>query len=221
MLQIVRAYDRSPITEVPTDDATALEAKLDRAARAFRDRDHWLAPHERMAILSRLASLMEAERDRLSRLIAQEGGKPLTDAIVETSRAIDGVRDAAEELRTFAGREIPMGLTAASAGRWAFTIKEPIGVVAAISAFNHPLNLIVHQVAPAIATGCPVIVKPAPADSALLHRVRPVGPAGRPGRALVPDARHRRQRARRAAGHRSASRLPQLHRIGSGRLAPA
>ena len=81
---------------------------------------------------------MDAERDRLSRLIAQEGGKPLVDAIVETSRAIDGVRNAAEELRNFAGRAIPMGLTAASTGRWAFTIKEPIGVVVALSAFNHP-----------------------------------------------------------------------------------
>ena len=163
MLQIVQAYDRSPIAQVATDDADALEAKLDLAVRAFRDRDHWPEPHERIGILSRLASLMDAARDRLSRLIAQEGGKPLVDSVVETDRAIDGVRNAAEELRNFAGREIPMGLTAASTGRWAFTIKEPIGVVAAISAFNHPLNLIVHQVAPAIATGCPAIVKPAAA----------------------------------------------------------
>ena len=93
--------------------------------------------------------------------IAREGGKPLPDAIVEANRAVDGVYNAAEELRNFAGREIPMGLSAAAADRWAFTTKEPIGIVAAISAFNHPLNLIVHQVAPAIAVGCPVIVKPA------------------------------------------------------------
>jgi acyl-CoA reductase-like NAD-dependent aldehyde dehydrogenase len=84
----------------------------------------------------------------------------LTDARIETDRAIDGVRNAAEELRVMGGREIPMGLTPASVDRRAFTIIEPI--VAAISAFNHPLNLIVHQVVPAIAVGCPVIVKPAP-----------------------------------------------------------
>jgi acyl-CoA reductase-like NAD-dependent aldehyde dehydrogenase len=71
------------------------------------------------------------------------------------------VRNAADELRVMGGREIPMGLTLASIDRRAFTIVEPIGVVAAISAFNHPLNLIVHQVVPAIAVGCPVIVKPA------------------------------------------------------------
>src|SRR5690606_19345548 len=83
------------------------------------------------------------------------------DAVIETNRAIDGVHNAADELRNLAGREIPMGLSAAAENRWAFTTKEPIGVVAAISAFNHPLNLIVHQVAPAIAVGCPVIIKPA------------------------------------------------------------
>jgi acyl-CoA reductase-like NAD-dependent aldehyde dehydrogenase len=179
MLQVVQAYDRSPIAQVATDDADALQAKLNLAARTFRDRDHWLVPFERIEILSRLASAMDAERDRLSRLIAQEGGKPLVDAIVETTRAIDGVRNAADELRNFAGQEIPMGLTAASTRRWAFTIKEPIGVVAAISAFNHPLNLIVHQVAPAIATGCPVIVKPAvPTPLCCIEFVRLVREAG-------------------------------------------
>ena len=98
---------------------------------------------------------LEQRQQGFARLIAQEGGKPLTDALVEAARAVDGLRNAAEELRNFAGREIPMGLTPASDGRWAFTTKEPIGVVAAISAFNHPLNLIVHQVAPAIAVGLP------------------------------------------------------------------
>src|SRR5215210_4252602 len=163
MLQIVQAFDRAPIAEIPTDDAAALEAKLEAATRAFRDRDHWPKPHERIAVLRRLAALVEQRRDHFAQQIAREGGKPLSDAIVEVGRAIDGVLNAAEELRTFAGREIPMGLTPASTDRWAFTTKEPIGVVVAISAFNHPLNLIVHQVVPAIAVGCPVIVKPASA----------------------------------------------------------
>jgi acyl-CoA reductase-like NAD-dependent aldehyde dehydrogenase len=162
-LQVVQAYDRIPIAEIDTDDAAGLELKLVSATRVFHDRKCWLQVHERVDVLRRLATLMETRGDRFSRLIAREGGKPLTDAVVETARAIDGVRNAAEELRNFAGREIPMGLTPASTGRLAFTTREPIGVVVAISAFNHPLNLIVHQVAPAIAVGCPVIVKPAPA----------------------------------------------------------
>jgi acyl-CoA reductase-like NAD-dependent aldehyde dehydrogenase len=161
MLTVVQAFDRAPIAEIETDDAAALERKLQVAARAFSDRDGWLKPHQRITILLKLALLMDGKRDHFAMQIAREGGKPLPDAIVETNRAIDGVHNAADELRNFAGREIPMGLSAAAENRWAFTTKEPIGVVAAISAFNHPLNLIVHQVVPAIAVGCPVIVKPA------------------------------------------------------------
>jgi len=161
MLQVVQAYDRAPLAEVPTDDGPSLETKLESAYRVFRDRGGWLKPHERIAILRRLAALVEGKRDHLALQIAREGGKPLRDAVVEVNRAVDGIGNAADELRNFVGREIPMGLTAASNDRWAFTTREPIGVVAAISAFNHPLNLIVHQVVPAIAVGCPVIVKPA------------------------------------------------------------
>lgn len=160
-LHAVHAFDRTLIKEIPTDDAQALATKLNTAASALRNRAGWLKPHERMTILKGAAELLAADQDRFARLIAQEGGKPFTDAAIEVTRAIDGLNDAAEELRHFAGKEIPMGLTPASDNRWAFTIKEPIGVVAAISAFNHPLNLIVHQVAPAIAVGCPVIIKPA------------------------------------------------------------
>ena len=92
---------------------------------------------------------------------AREGGKPLIDSRVEVARAIDGVLNCAEALRSQAGHMIPMDVNGASANRIAFTRHEPIGVVVAVSAFNHPLNLIVHQVGPAVAAGCPVIVKPA------------------------------------------------------------
>lgn len=161
MLKVVQAYDQALIAEIETDGAEALERKLQTAERVLKDRDGWLKPHQRIAILRKLAALMEGSRDHFAMQIAREGGKPLSDALIETNRAIDGVHNAADELRNFAGREIPMGLSAAAENRWAFTTKEPIGIVAAISAFNHPLNLIVHQVAPAIAVGCPVIVKPA------------------------------------------------------------
>jgi len=163
MIKIVQAFDRMPLAEVADDEEVALERKLDTAARIFGNRDCWLKPYQRIEILQRLVTLMEGKREHFSRQIAREGGKPLTDAIVEVGRAIDGVRNATEVLRTAGGREIPMGITPASVDRWAFTINEPLGVVVAISAFNHPLNLIVHQVVPAIAVGCPVIVKPAPA----------------------------------------------------------
>jgi acyl-CoA reductase-like NAD-dependent aldehyde dehydrogenase len=169
------------LAEVATDDANALELKLTAATSIFADRAGWLKPHQRIEILRRLAALLEGEVRSFARLIAEEGGKPLTDALVEADRAVDGVRNAAEELRNFAGREVPMGLTPASTGRWAFTTKEPVGVTVAISAFNHPLNLIVHQVAPAIAVGCPVIVKPAAVTPlCCLEFVRLVREAGLP-----------------------------------------
>lgn len=160
-LTVYQAFDRAIITELPTDDAAALDRKLDTAAKAFADREAWLPAYQRMAILRKTSELLHDNRDRFAMTIAREGGKPLADAIVEVTRAIDGLVNAADEIRNFGGKEIPMGLTAASLNRLAFTTKEPIGVVAAISAFNHPLNLIVHQIAPAIAVGCPVIVKPA------------------------------------------------------------
>jgi acyl-CoA reductase-like NAD-dependent aldehyde dehydrogenase len=161
ILSVHQAYDRALIRDIPQDTAADLERKLAAARDAFARRDAWPKLHERTARLYRLADLLAREQDGLALQIAREGGKPLADAKVEATRAVDGVRSAAEELRTFAGREVPMGLTAASDQRWAFTTHEPLGVVAAISAFNHPLNLIVHQVAPALAVGCPVIVKPA------------------------------------------------------------
>ena len=163
MIEVVQAFDRKPITSLPSDDEAALERKLSTAARLLADRSRWLEKYQRIEILRKLSDLVAGQREQFGRQIAREGGKPLTDALVETDRAIDGIRNAADLLRVSAGVEIPMGMTRASVGRRAFTIHEPIGIVAAVSAFNHPLNLIVHQVAPAVATGCPVIVKPATA----------------------------------------------------------
>ena len=162
-LHVVQAFDRAPISDVPTDDAAALESKLTLAARAFRDRSAWPKAHQRMAVLQKAATQLAAQHADFTKLIAREGGKPWRDAAIEVTRAVDGLRNAAEAMRDLSGREVPMGLTPASDARWAFTTKEPLGVVAAISAFNHPLNLIVHQVAPAVAVGCPVIIKPAAA----------------------------------------------------------
>src|SRR5205085_8696948 len=133
---------------------------LSNAHTFFRNRNSWLPAGRRIEILQRTADLIAADRNNLARAAAQEGGKPLVDSLVEVDRAVDGVRCCIETLRTQHGREIPMRQSAASAGRLAMTTLEPIGPVLAFSAFNHPLNLIVHQVGPAIAAGCPVIIKP-------------------------------------------------------------
>ena len=160
-IDVSAPYDGTPIATVATTDAGAAETALATAHRLRRDRESWLSAAERIGILERTAASMAAQAESLALEAAREGGKPLIDSRVEVARAIDGVRLCVEGLRTQAGGEIPMGLNAGSMQRLAFTRLEPIGVVVAVSAFNHPLNLIVHQVGPAVATGCPVIVKPA------------------------------------------------------------
>ena len=180
-MRVTQPYDGELIAEIPVDSATDVEAKLERAAQIFSSRANWLPAWQRIDILRRLARLVEKDHDLLSMLIAREGGKPLADARVEVTRAVNGIDGAASYMERLAGTEIPMGLTPASANRWAFTTREPIGPVVAISAFNHPLNLIVHQVVPAIATGCPVLVKPAPVTPlTCMHFVTLVHKAGLP-----------------------------------------
>ena len=160
-LTVDQPFDGRELATLDVDEWPEVDAMLGRARAAFRDRSRRLPASRRIEILRRLADLMRARSDELALLIAQEGGKPLTDARVEADRAVNGVELAAEEIARLHGREIPMDLAATDAPRLAFTRQEPIGPVVAVSAFNHPLNLIVHQVVPAIATGCPVIVKPA------------------------------------------------------------
>lgn len=160
-VDVLSAYDETIIDHVAGLDETEAMAMYDRAEALFKDRSRWLQPFERIEKLKKLALLVKQEADAFALLIAREGGKPLTDAKVEVTRAINGIELGAEEIANLKGVEINMGLTAASVGRKAFTSKEPRGIVVAVSAFNHPLNLIIHQVVPALATGCPVIIKPA------------------------------------------------------------
>ena len=162
MLKVFSPYTLKQIGEYPFVPMAAIEGIVATANDLFEDRSKWLKPHERKSILLRCAKIMESRIVELTKLAANEGGKPFSDSKVEVLRAINGVEIAAENIGELKGGEIPMGLTPASEGRLAFTQREPIGVVASISAFNHPLNLIVHQVITAVAAGCPVIVKPAP-----------------------------------------------------------
>lgn len=161
MLKVLSPYDQSLIKEIPLIGKEEVEIALTTAYELFRDQSKWIPAHERIAILERTAEIMKTRIDDLTKTAAQEGGKPYVDSKVEVLRAINGVKIAAEHIGQLKGEQIPMGLTKASENRIAFTSREPIGVVSSISAFNHPLNLIVHQVVTAVAAGCPVIVKPA------------------------------------------------------------
>ena len=160
-LEVFNPFDGSQVGSVEINSPNEIENMLELGSRLHKENPKGLSPHYRIQVLNKASSIMRDEFDELSMLIAAEGGKPLIDARIEVERAIDGVLSCASEISNIAGSEIPMGLTPAAEGKIAFTTREPVGLVIAISAFNHPLNLIVHQVAPAVATGCPVIVKPA------------------------------------------------------------
>ncbi len=165
-LVVLSPYDGRELDQVATSGIDHVDDALTAAHALFSDRSRWLSVPERLAILSKTAEIMQSQVEELTLIAASEGGKPFNDSKAEVLRAINGVHLCAEGLRSHAGAVIPLGTTPATTERIAFTQKEPIGVVVAVSAFNHPLNLIVHQVGPAVASGCPAIVKPA-ADTPL------------------------------------------------------
>ena len=178
---VVAPWDFSPIASVERADSSVVEQALSNAYGLYRNRDSWLPMRERVQILTRTMAIMRERREELAVEAAREGGKPLVDSLVEVDRAIDSVHICIDELRSRAGEVVPMCVSESSKNRVAFTRKEPIGVVVAVSAFNHPLNLIAHQVAPAVATGCPVIVKPSDRTAlSCLHFVQILHEAGLP-----------------------------------------
>jgi acyl-CoA reductase-like NAD-dependent aldehyde dehydrogenase len=163
MLQVRSPYDHRLIQEIPLHTKADAQQMLDKAASVFDDRSRWLPAWQRIAILEKLVVLMNERVESLTQIAAGEGGKPYKDSMVEVERAINGVKLAAEYIGRLNGEQVPMGINKASENRIAFTMREPIGVVFAICAFNHPLNLVIHQTVTAIAAGCPVIIKPASA----------------------------------------------------------
>ncbi len=164
-------FDNQEIATVERGGQMAAEQALATAHALYRNRDSWLSPARRIEILKKIADLLHRQREFLATESAREGGKPLPDSLVEIDRAVDSFRSCVDHLRVQAGHCIPMDITPSSANRLAFTMHEPIGVVLAFSAFNHPLNLIAHQIGPAIAAGCPVIIKPAEATPLSCMRI--------------------------------------------------
>jgi acyl-CoA reductase-like NAD-dependent aldehyde dehydrogenase len=160
-IDVTAPFDGSLIATIETGGSDAVEQALATAYALYRDKKNWLTAQCRIDVLEKTADIMSSRFNALAIEAAREGGKPLLDSKAEVARAIDGIKNCVDVLRTEHGEEIPMGKNAASMNRLAFTTHEPIGVVVAVSAFNHPLNLAVHQIGPAIAAGCPVIIKPA------------------------------------------------------------
>jgi len=153
-------YSGDLVGRVAKGGAEEARKAVDAAAKALSEP---LPAHERARILDRVAALLEERHDEAARLISAEAGKPMKAARVEAQRAVSTFTFAAVEARKLAGEMVPMDASPAGDGKLAFTLRLPLGIVGAISPFNFPLNLVAHKVAPALAAGCPVVLKPASA----------------------------------------------------------
>jgi acyl-CoA reductase-like NAD-dependent aldehyde dehydrogenase len=196
-------YSGEPVARVSQAGAEHARRAVDAAARAMEEP---LPAHRRAEILDRVASLLRERQDEVARTICAEAGKPLKAARVEAERAVSTFTMAAVEARRLAGEMVPMDASPAGVGKLAYTLRIPIGVVGAITPFNFPLNLVGHKIAPALAAGCAVVLKPAgqtPLSALLLAELETeaglpagwlnvlVGPSAEIGDVLVEDERVR------------------------------
>jgi len=151
-------YSGDVVGRVARGGAAETRRALDAAERALANP---LPAHKRAEILVKVAGLIGRRHEEVARTISDEAGKPIKTARVEASRAMSTYTFAAVEARKLAGEMVPMDAAQAGEGKLAFTLRRPIGIVGAISPFNFPCNLVAHKLAPALAAGCPVVLKPA------------------------------------------------------------
>jgi acyl-CoA reductase-like NAD-dependent aldehyde dehydrogenase len=200
-LEVRSPYSGEVVGRVAKAGATETTRAIDAAEAAMRKP---LPAHKRAEILVKVAGALGRRHDEVARLISDEAGKPMKAARVEAKRAMSTYTFAAVEARKLAGEMVPMDAAQAGEGKLAFTLRQPIGIVGAISPFNFPLNLVAHKLAPALAAGCAVVLKPAgqtPLSALLLAELEEeaglppgwlsvvVGPSSEIGDVLVEDER--------------------------------
>lgn len=177
-------YDDREIGVTRLANGKHLERAISSAAQAFAETRE-IPSFKRKEILLKVADGIRAHADTFVRLMVLEAGKPVKAARAEVDRAILTLTTAAEEAVRIYGEYLPLDFVPAAEGRWGIVRRFPVGPVAAITPFNFPLNLVAHKLAPAIAVGCPVVLKPAPETpfcSFLLAKL--ILEAGWPGAAL-------------------------------------
>lgn len=152
-------YDGAVVGRVAEGDAALVDRAAKAAWRAFETAE--FPQHERAAVLDRAAELVGEQVDELALTIAAEAGKPLKTAKVEAARCVDTLTFSATEARKLTGGTVPMEASPAGIGKLGVMLRVPYGVVGAISPFNFPLNLVAHKLAPAIAAGNAIVLKPA------------------------------------------------------------
>jgi acyl-CoA reductase-like NAD-dependent aldehyde dehydrogenase len=202
-LDVRSPYSGAVVGRVAKAGADETRRAIDAAEEAMREP---LPAHKRAEVLVRVAGYLGRRHDEVARVISDEAGKPMKAARVEAARAMSTYTMAAVEARKLAGEMVPMDASRAGEGKLGFTLRVPIGVVGAISPFNFPLNLVAHKLAPALAAGCAVVLKPAgqtPLSALLLAELETeaglppgwlnvvVGPSSEIGDVLVEDERVR------------------------------
>src|SRR6186997_373038 len=200
-LEVRSPYSGEVISRVAKGGAEEAKRAIDAAEQAMLEP---LPAHKRAEILVKVVAGIARRHDEIAREISDEAGKPLKAARVETSRAMSTYTFAAVEARKLAGEMVPMDAAQAGEGKLGFTLRRPIGIVGAISPFNFPLNLVAHKLAPALAAGCAVVLKPAsqtPLSALLLAELEQeaglppgwlnvvVGPSAEIGDVIVEDER--------------------------------
>ena len=165
-------------------DGRHVEQAIRGAVEAFEVTRH-LGGFERQRILRNIAHAVEKQKEELARIVALEAGKPIKAARSEVERGAFTFAIAAEEAVRIGGEYLPLDWQASAAGRWGIVRRFPLGPIAAITPFNFPVNLVVHKLAPAIAAGCPIVLKPAPQTPlSALKMAQIIGEAGWPAGGL-------------------------------------
>jgi acyl-CoA reductase-like NAD-dependent aldehyde dehydrogenase len=200
---ITLPYDGTPVGEVYDADAATVDRAV-TAAQAGAAEVAKLTQYERAELLERMRRLLERDAAEFAHLISCESGKPIREGRLEVDRSVQTLLASADAARHLQGEVIPMEAAPIGKGRWAMTVREPLGVIAAITPFNFPLNLAMHKIGPALAAGNSVVHKPAgntPLSALRLARLIQeagalpgaynvvTGPGGKLGPQLIRDPR--------------------------------
>ena len=154
-------YSGKPAAKVSLADRAMIQSAISAAAETFPAM-RTLASHKRQAILQHVVNRLGERQEEFARMMVVEAGKPIRDARGEVGRAIETFRIAAEESVRIVGEWLPLDISQRAEGYQAVTRRFPVGPCSFITPFNFPLNLVAHKIAPAIACGCPFVLKPAP-----------------------------------------------------------
>ncbi|MEM7330937.1 MAG: aldehyde dehydrogenase family protein [Chloroflexota bacterium] len=159
--KIINPYSGDVVAEIKTSTGEDVQVAIGRAVDEKKTLAN-MPVHERASILTRAADIIALRRQEIAELITHESGKPIRYALGEVNRCTETLMFAADAARSMHGETLQMSAATGGVGKFGYYVRVPVGVVGAITPFNFPLNLVAHKVAPAVAAGCPIVLKPSP-----------------------------------------------------------